>query len=254
MKKKSQLVGLVLGIPALAMLPGCASINNVEDVTVDKVAYQAKHFSSQRLAPSLARKLPVPPPGPAAAKLVIVGEMTSEGSDGKKETWTSEITYTNAGQGLVQKMEEESNNGIPYLLTYSLSYLGLLDLRWQHVPLRSRTTRMMFEVNDISRFDPLPLSGSGEAVIEYRSGSEAQIANFIPVRRTCTATRTMQASALHAKLAGMATELECTNILNNVPQSRGKWVFLRDYGTAVLMETTNSAYKKTYRIVDVKTS
>ncbi|MBV0881824.1 hypothetical protein KTQ42_21325 [Noviherbaspirillum sp. L7-7A] len=158
----------------------------------------------------------------------------------------------NAGQGLVQKMEEESNNGIPYLLTYSLTYLGFLDLRWQHVPLRSHTTRMMSGVDDISRFDPLPLSGSREAVIEYRSGTEAQTVNFIPVRSMCKATKTMQASALHAKLVGMAIELECTNIMNNVLQSRRKWVFLREYGTAILMETASSAFKKTFRIIDVK--
>jgi hypothetical protein len=106
---------------------------------------------------------------------------------------------------------------------------------------------MMCEVNDISRFGPLPLAGSGEAVIEYRSGSQAQLVNFLSSKRACTATRTMQAGALHAGLAGLAIEMECTHIRNNVPQHRGWWFFRKDDGTALLMEMANSAFKRTYR-------
>jgi hypothetical protein len=148
-------------------------------------------------------------------------------------------------------MEELSNNDIPYSLSYSLTYKGIIDLKWQNVPLRGRVTGPIYAVKDAARFDAIPSAIDKEFVVDYTSGFHTQIANFLSSQKACKTLRTLAASELHKKLTGQATEIECQLRANNAVQTRGKWVLLQDYGMAVSTEITSSSVKTVFRVVDV---
>lgn len=241
----------VFNVIGLVLLSACSSIAQVQDVTADKAGYLSKNFSAQSLSPNVAKKIPREISVARFKTLTIIREGGAEQSGGKKETWKSVVTLVNVGNGLVQRMEEISNNDIPYGLFYSLTYKGVIDLKWQNVPLRGRVTSPIYEIKDTTRFDAIPLAMGKKSVIDYTSGMHGQIANFLSSQKTCKTLRTIAAKELNGKLTGQATEIECQLDTNKVVQSRGTWFLLQDYGAAISTEFASSSIKTTFRIVDV---
>lgn len=241
----------VLSAITVCLLSACTSITAVKDVTADKTGHLVKNFSPQTLAPAVSKKIPAEGKDAKFGKLIITTEATSELSDGKKEAWKSVMTLVDNGNGIIQTMNELSNNEIPYALIYSLTYKGLVDLRWQTVPLRGAVTGPVYELKDATRFDALPAGINKDFAVNYTSGSDIQIANFLSSQKTCTTKRVVAASEFHKSLPGQATEIECQQSNNNTVQSRSKWLLLQNYGVVVMIENTSSARKTTYRLVDV---
>lgn len=245
-------------IPSLAVLActfllgACASVTSVKDVAGDRPGYMKQKFSPATLPAAIAKKLPADPWTSGFGPLTIVEEATFEAPNGRTEAWKATVTFTDAGNGLVQRMSEQSNNDIPFALNYSLTYRGLFDLRWQGVPLRNNVTDMLVEVKDVTRFDPLSQIDKKEFVIAYTSGTEAQIANMPSSQLSCRTIRSLMASEVHPKLPGPALELECQRVTNNSVQSRGKWLLLQQYGLAFSLQYIGTSGKTTYRILDVK--
>lgn len=239
-------------VVCIGVLSGCTSVAPVKDVTSDPAAYMSKNFAAVMLSPSVAKSVPADAIPAGQGKLSLVTEANYESADGKKESWKNTITLTDLGQGLFQRMSEHSNNDIPYRISFSLTYRGFMDLRWQGVPLRGSMTEPLYEVKEVTRFDAVPTSENQEFAVEYSSGSSIQIANFDKTRKSCKATHRLDAKAIHAKLVGAGLEFECQSLKDNVVQGRSKWVFLQNYGVAILTESTGSSYKTVIRVVDVK--
>jgi len=243
---------LLLASLVVSLFPGCITVTNVKDVTADRGAYMATKFDPGTLSPVLAKKVPQDASGKGFGHLTITMEAKSEGSDGKTESWINTVTFVDAGHGFVQRMTESSNNDIPYNLAYSLTYKGIMDLRWQTVPLRGTVAGPLNEVKDTTRFDSLPETVGKEFVVDYLIAPDYQIANFRAYQKSCKATRALEAGSLHAKLPGPALELECQILMNNVVQSRSKWVLIQQYGLAIQIENVDSSNKSTVRVADVK--
>lgn len=246
----------ILGIVSLVLLSACSSssVIPVAEVTSDQMGYLSKKFSPQSLSPALAKKLPPDDKSTKFERLIFTMEMNLEKQDGKKESWKSVITYFNSGNGLVQKMHESSNNDIPYALYYSLTYKGIVDLRWQSVPLHSRTTNDLYEIKDTTRFDAVPAAVNKESIVEYTSGSQAQTTNFFTHQKLCKVMGTRAASELHKKLPGQVTDIECQLRSNNVVQHRTKWAMLHKYGMAIPLESADVSRKTVSSIVDFNES
>lgn len=234
-----------------AILTACSSVVPIKDVTADQAGYLSKNFSPQQLSPSIAKKLPSDGKSVGFGKLIITSEVTSEQSDGKKESWKAVATLVDAGNGLVQRMVEVSSNDIPYALLYSLTYKGIVDLKWQQVPLRGSVTSMLYEIKDATRFDVIPSTIDKEFVVDYTSGISQQIANFSSHQKACKTSRIMPASELHKKLLGQAIEIECQMRSNGAVQNRTKLVLLQEYGVAFAVEDISSSKKTTSRVLEV---
>lgn len=235
----------------IGLLTACTSVSSVKEVTSDPSAYLAKKFVKASLSPSLVKKLPADDIRSGRAQISLVTESNYEAADGKKETWKNKITLIDLGQGVFQKTVEQSNNNIPFKVHYGLTYRGLMDLRWQSVPLRRSITEPLFEVKDVTRFDALPIAENQEFTVDYSSGNEVQIAGFFSARKSCKATRQLAAQDIHKKLDGKGLEIECQQFSNNLVENRSKWVFLQNYGIAIQTEGIGSAYKTIIRVIDV---
>jgi hypothetical protein len=243
-------VKTLLGATGLALLSACTSVSTVKEVTADREGHMHKNFSPEALNPAIAKKMPAAGKS-GFGKLTITREAESTLNDGKKTTWKSVATFTDAGQGLVERMDEFSSNDIPTSQHYAISYKGAFDLKWQLVPLQAMRTMPIYEVKAITRFDNLPTAVGQEFEIDFQTGAQAQMANFLTEQRKCKAAQTMAASEINKKLNGQAIELDCETSLNNSVQNRTKLVFLEHYGVAILTEVDGSTNKVVYRITDV---
>lgn len=240
-----------ISIILAGLLSACVSVTPVKDVTADKLGYLNQKFSPGVLAPIVSKSLPTEGKATNFGQLKITMEATSEQNDGKKDSWKRVLTFIDSGNGLVQRMAEVSNNDISYLITYSLTYKGIFDLKWQEVPLRGVNAAMPYEVKQIVKFDPIPASAGKEFSIDLRTGSEPQIANYFAHQRLCKTIRSVSASDIYSKIPGQALELECQLQRNNVVESRSKWALLQTYGLAIPLEDITSSKKTTFRVVGI---
>ncbi|NYE63939.1 hypothetical protein FHW58_005173 [Duganella sp. 1224] len=237
----------------LLMLAGCGSVVRVDEVTADKMGYLNKKFPASSLSQAITAKLPATGNGELGFRqLVIKFDGSDEDSTGKKESWQRTITYVNQGNGLTQQISEGSSNGIAFGLDYTLSYRGLFGFKWQTVPLRGTLTSMIYEVKEVSRLDPIPAVAGQSFEFAYTSGTEQQIAGYHASKRECKTTGSRPASDIYAKLSGQALTFDCDTISNNTVQSRSKWALLPGYGIAVILESTTSARKAVFRVVDIQ--
>lgn len=251
MRNQIRSSGLLLVLICAISISACTSISTVKEVTSDPAAYLSKKFTTGSISPNVAKKIPVGTTRSGPGRFVLIAQANYESSDGKKESWKNTITLVDLGQGVFQRTSELSNNDIPYKVNYSLSYKGIMDIRWQSVPLRGSVTEPLYEVKDVVRFDPLPISENQDFVFDYLSGNEVQVANFLSAKKSCKTTRLLAANELNKKLVGGGLEIECQQFANNVVQSRSKWVYLQYYGFAVQTEQTGSAYKTLVKFIDV---
>ncbi|HET7833207.1 MAG TPA: hypothetical protein VFK88_09615 [Gallionella sp.] len=127
----------------------------------------------------------------------------------------------------------------------------MIDLRWQYVSLGRGKTDPIFAINNLTRLDAMPSGVDKEFVADYTYGTEIQIANFYSSKVKCKATGSREATEIHTKLSGQATDIDCEHFNNSVVQGRSKWVMLQEYGIAIMLEKTSSSQKGISRIVDI---
>lgn len=239
----------LIAITAASLLASaCVSITPVKEITADPTGYMHKQFDPALLPPAIAKQLPANPPLTGFSQLSFQQETRSESSDGKTETWQSKLLLKNVGNGLVQRLLENSNNGIPYLFYYSLTHKGMFSLKWQEVALQRPSSGLMFEVKEITRLDPMPETEKQTFTVDFTSGSANQLANFNAFTRTCQTLHTYPASDIHSAIPGKALAIECQHIANNLPQSRTQWALLQHYGVALQTGFISSSKKLTIRV------
>ena len=236
----------------LAALSACTGAVSVKEVTDNEQGYLANTFAPASLPKAIATKLPPDASPPGVKRLEIVAEAKAELTDGKTDSWRTDSTFVEEGKGIVREVTEASRNNIPYARLYSLTYRGIFDLKWQRVPLQGTTTGQIYEVKEITKFDPIPRAAGAEFEVDYTSGPQIQIANLRSFRKVCKATGVEPAARIHAKLAGEALMLDCELHGNHTVLSRSKWAMLLHYGAAIGLENTNSSRKTTYKVVDVR--
>jgi len=245
-------VGHVLTVSVAAVLSACAPMA-VKDIAADKTGYMDENFSPKRLSGDVTKKLGTSNTA-AFQRVKIRYNASIESSDGKKESSTMLVTYTNAGNGLVQEMREYSNNDIPFGIQYELSYAGLLPLRFQQVQLRRQTANFIIETKQITSVSKNVLQSQPDAeyVFEWFSGTSIQLANFSTSKLVCRAGKPYSAATLNPKFSGTAVNLDCELHRNGILASKQKMAVLRQYGLVVRQESSNASDKSTYTITAVE--
>lgn len=243
-----------LGAIAAAVIvsvTGCTTVVPVKDVLNNKSDYVAKNFSLSNIQPAVAKQIPDNLRKINFKNLVVKQDANSEDSDGKKDSWTSTVTMEPISGELINLTREHSSNGIPYNITYAISYRGIMDLRWQFIPLQSQLTSDIYEVKETTQISKLSAEGSEFFSSKYSSAPSVQIANYQPYTRTCKPTKTTTASEYNKNFTGQATELECQNFKGNALHYRSKWIFLHDLGVTIMLENISTTSKSFYKITDV---
>lgn len=239
-------------LPAVLAMAGCAgTVVPVREVTTDQAGYLAKNFSAENLLPAVASRLPADPAPPVSFSRIEVKFSADEDMNGKKTAFRIKSTYTPLGKGVIRLTKEFSNNDIAYAHLYALSYRGLTDLRWQRVPLHGSLTTPMYEVKEIKSFGSVSAIENQAFRTDVMFAGVVQIMNFNPHQASCKAGQTREAKSLAPGLLGQAVELSCEYSANSVLSMKSQYVYLKDYGVALLLEVTESGRKAVYTIDSV---
>lgn len=243
---------LCLSIIAATALLGCNATTPVKEVTTDQKGYLHSKFAQETVPAGIAAMVPADRDARIPyGELKIALNAEFEKSNGEKESAKIVTTFARTKNGLVQRLMEYSNNDIPYAIYYALTYKGLIDLRWQDVPVRRTVSGPLTELKQVTRFDPTPTAANQEFSVHFTSGHIAQIANYNDSQKTCKSVAVSPASQIHAKLAGQAIHFECDLRTNNVVSSKSKFVLLQDYGVAIGLELSGSASRARHKVTDV---
>lgn len=236
-------------------LTGCAgptSVVPVKNVMADPDAYQESKFSSAVLPERVRSALPLMTHS-GWTKLDIKREVTITDNkvDPKVEKVETNTTYATLTNGLMSLRHEVSSNGIPFRINYSMSQDGLLTLRHQTIPLRGQASSPIYEIKSITSISPF-IAPDSQWAVKYESSTATAIQNFIMLEMKCDTGPRFPAGQLLSRLPGTAFELKCAESYQNSVRSRMKFVYLEQYGIAVMTENANLESTTVYKIVDVK--
>ena len=236
---------------AAALMSGCGTMTDVKMVVSDPDAHLAHAFSLEKMAPKLLSQVPRNQPAVGFRKLTIKTEATSEEPTGKKDAWVNLFIMEPFGDGLIRFKREQSSNGIPFNMFFSVSYAGMLDLRSQSVPLQGGYVGGIYDVKELKSLSPVPTAVGQTFESEYSAGPEVQLLNFTEYQRKCKATKLVPATDYHKDLPGKVLELDCENFRDGALHYRSKWAVIQQFGIAVMTEAVGTGSKNTYKIVEV---
>jgi hypothetical protein len=245
---------IIVACALLSVLSACATSMNVSDINADRRGYLLSAYAPENIGSGVVAEIKKNDVESNNFREMEI-RVRTDYDDGAKITHPLiSTTYINAGHGMVQQLSELSKNGIPYRLWYSLTYRGVMPLKTQSVPLKARQTLQPAVTKKIVRL-PKDLAAAREDAeykFEYAVGREIQIADFWNFGITCQSTRRYAASSLHRNLTGNALDLMCEHSKDGVLDRKIKYVFLQQYGFAVLLDDTGVAYKLNGTIADVE--
>ena len=240
-----------------ASVAGCAP-ESVKNVEADKFGYLASEFSPGKLSQSIVADLakldqtPVP-----FQKMVLTVEPKVEYqmNANAKPDFRNTFTLINAGNGLVQSLDERFQNGLPTTQSYNLGYRNLLSLRSQQVVLSSTISNFVVETKSLSRVDiTTPATASGnEFEVDGESGRPPQIANYASWKFICAWGAVHPAADLLPKFTGNARSIECRNLnRNGIQVSRNSGEYLLDYGIVLFSHVETANFKTDFKFVDAQ--
>jgi len=235
----------------LIALAGCAQ-PAVKDIAANKTGYLDENFSPQKLPADVGKQVAAAEVKSPSRTLRITLNATLEDS-GKKETPVVLATVKVLGNGLVQEMQEYSNNGIPYAITYALSYMGLFPLKEQRVFYSRPTANLPTEVKQLNQLarNLVRPNENAEYVFEWLNGTSMQIANFSNIKLVCNSGKFYPAAQLHSNLSGNAIDLNCTRQINGVVRVKHKYVMLLEYGFVLKLDQQSSTNTEAFKVVGV---
>lgn len=242
--------GVMVAAVALLM-SGCGTMTDVKTVVSNPDAHLNYAFSLDKVSPKVLAQVPRNQAAVGFRQLTIKIEATSEEPNGKKDVWVNLFTMEPFGDGLIRFKREQSSNGIPFSMFFSVSYAGMLDLRSQSVPLQGGYVGGIFDVKELKSLSPMPTAVGQTFESDFSAGPEVQLLNFSEYQRKCKATRLVSAADYHRDLPGKALELECENFRDGALHYRSKWIVIQQYGVAFMTEGVGTGSKNTYKIVEV---
>ena len=244
-------------IPLAAALAGCAGTVATKDVMADGGQYLATNFTPDKLAAGVRAKVETGDKLPDRFKTLRLSYRISTDEEGKKSEITSVTDLTNLGNGYVQSRSEYSKNGVPYRVNLGLSFGDVYRLKTQTLFLGRANALHPVETKELTRLDrglinPKP---GAKYVIESKTGTSVQLANYLTENFLCSATASGPASAISASLTGQTLDLDCDVVgTNNVVVSKMKFAWLSDYGVGIQKEVADSRTRSVYSVTAVEVS
>lgn len=234
-------------VAAALLLCGC--VTRVADVVSNDHAYLDTNFSPTTLPASVARQVAVADEPPMTFRHMALVVLTRDQYTRKLSVVQTKIVLDNAGGGLVKRLTERTQSGIPSSQYYELSYRGILPLRWNLVKLYEEIGPPIREVTEFSRFDPLMLGEpGGELHYEYeeRSAMGGHSSDRVQI---CKIGKRHPARQIYLALAGDAVDLNCERRDDHgLIKDVSKWAYLPDYGVALQTGTEIEGAFVTYEI------
>ena len=230
---------------AVLSLSGCAPMTKVKDVQANTQAYMNANFSPGKLDKDVARTINSTDPGPLAFHKMTFQFDWQVNDDDKNKTvaFKQQVSYTNVGGSLVQEKVENSRNGMPMNVDYSISYRGVLSLMSQLMNLNATMAGATYELKSLQHFDAATRpTSAGQLDYQYTLGSSGQLMNFPAGRTTCTVGADYPAAKINPQLAGEAHDLDCIVYnRNGVKVHSTRYAYLDKYGVGTVTHTEYAA-------------
>lgn len=245
-------------VVGVLLLSGCATPPQVKQVLGDREAYLRNNFSPETLPEPVRSEVSSKDSGGFPYSRMVVNLSWTMTSDDDKERHVKSqdvVTFVNAGGPFLEEMHEASRNGVPTLQRFSTSYRGILVLKTEALNVGSTLAGMTFVAKGFKQFDPLRVDVAKSIEYAYSSGTTVQLMNFRDSRNSCIIGDSYPASRANAAFEGDAQEIDCTNYnTNGVMSGKSHYVFLKKYGTAILVKGEGSGGSSEAHIDSVKIS
>jgi len=219
--------------------------------------YLDQEFSPDKLPPAVAQSLSGLDRTPVKFRRMVVTmapQLEAHGDAGAKTDYRNSFTLIDAGNGLVQTVDQRSQNDTPTAQTYALTYRGFLPLRSQELAPDGTATGPVLATQSYSRIDPFEPAARARKEIEF----DSQAAYVQPAASSSNSKLSCKWGAVHpaadifSKFSGDARDLECRTFdLNGTQVSRSRQAYLIDYGIALVTRTETSSFKSDNKVIDV---
>lgn len=243
-RKLLVLAGACIALSTL--LSGCvAPATRARDALADKPAYLAANFAADKLRPNVRQSISAVDNTPLGFRKMTV-HMTWQTTYANKSLNHAEqktMTLINGGGGLVERMSEDSRNGLPISQEYDLSYRAILPLRTQSINEGAIYAGPLYEAKSFEHLDSLNDLKAGEHLtFEMKGGAASQVINLGDFKLSCNAGKDYPASTVLAQLQGAAVDLDCITYNNNgVASGKSRSVFFRKYGISIMFSSQNAS-------------
>lgn len=245
---------LLIAALLAAALSGCAPME-VKDITADRTGYLEKTFTPALLSADVGKTVAAVKIAPRFRKATIEYKFDFETNLGEKKiTESATIQYEDLGNGVIRELAEYFNNGIPVSTSYELRYGGLVPLRSQRVLNVNRFANMIMEVKQFKSFDKnfANLQADAKYDADWAGGTSLQIVNFFDRKQTCTTGKIYAANTVHPAFAGNAVDVDCEMSFNGNLDTKQQFVFLQQYGFAVVRGLISTSGKGKASVTSVK--
>lgn len=241
-----------VAVAACALMTGCAQ-DTPKSVFQNSEEYSARVFVPSVLSSSVRETASDSKPMPFSKITLTRSAKVME--QGTLIDFSADVTYENAGQGLVREIDVGYKNGVEENRQFNLSYRGLLALHEQDIRSTYHSTyqKMPYTltVSSLSHFD----SSFDQPNLSYVYRMSSDNPRYKSVDRSlaCTMTRTYAGSKLAAGISGNVREFECKFYNDNgVVDTNSTYVYLDDYGVAVLKQMVRTEMKVYWTISNFK--
>ncbi|HTV86993.1 MAG TPA: hypothetical protein VME63_16455 [Dyella sp.] len=226
------------GAPGSAPAPASAPATGSP---AEHAGYLAQHFSADALNPDVkavvmhANLAPVP-----FGRIVVrtreqvtSAQAGAQGSQAASSVYAAQITYENAGQGLVRRMEVMQTDKGDSATRLELSYRGYFPFLTQSISSNAQEAPPIVGARKVVRFDT---QTDGHMNFTYFYGAPGQDMSADPGQVVCDAGKRYAASQLNAAIQGQALELDCQLIdENGGVTSKVTFAYLDKYQVALLL-------------------
>jgi hypothetical protein len=244
-----------MAIAALLTLSGCMDLPAVKSVIKNQASYLQENFAPSTLPDAVRSAVTSKDSGGISFHRMTVTtswDRTSADSDTHSKTQDT-TTQINAGGPFIEVMTESTRNGVPTHRIFATSYRGILALKLQIINMNSALAQRIFEAKRIKNFDALRSDDMKQMDFVYSSGATVQIMNFSDSRNHCSPGQSYAALQVHKDLSGDAQEINCTNYnSNDVVSGKTTYVYLKKYGTALLIKSESTSGVSTGHIDSIQ--
>lgn len=210
------------------------------DASNSAADYFSQHFSADALNPDVKSAVINANLNPVSFNRIVLHTRdqvttTSQGNSGG--VYTVEVTFENAGHGLVRRKENAQARGAAATTRFDLMYRGYFPFMTQNVPADKSTLSPVIEARKVLHFDT---KTDGHIGFAYLYGAAGQATFADPGQVICDSGKRYSASQLNASIQGQALELNCQAIDNNgMVTNKLTFAYLEKYGVAVTLHMQN---------------
>lgn len=252
-------------------LAGCATGQpGIEEITKDGDAYLGREFAVQKVpAAIIDRIIDTDTETPYEGRIVESFEVTIVNAEGQETKARVLDTLVNMENGIFEVTHESrTDNDVPFVKDFSISYRGLIPIKFQRVLLQRGLVPMERGHRDDSQGRPVEMkkllhfdavTGHPQASTEYdfvyslhgRTGDSGYY------ETKCKSGTYYEASAINPILAGRAVDFRCTSSSQHAAHSaparlfdyEEKYAFLEKYGVMEMLEHNTAQTKQRIRLL-----